>query len=230
MEMQETVQSWPLHRTYSRGLITPARNPRTLLTLSFHHLNPNPNPDPYHIFNNPNRYPTAQAQGLQGMGGAGGPTFILPVYNQGGAAAAHLGGEHLERLHMTYSLARGVKILCLISTFFLFLNLLLTGLIFYLLLLVGPVVGYYGCKEYKASYIYAYVAYFFMDMIINIFIMAAGAYWFIIFIIFDIIIVRYVLKLIEVLKQCSEEDLNFLRNAQNAPQMHGQQRSYFVAF
>ena len=87
-------------------------------------------------------YPTAGAHGLHGGDMHG---QILPIYNTGGGGGGHFRSEeHQQLVFSVYALARGVKILALISCFFVMLNFLLSGNPIFFLLFLGPLIGYYG--------------------------------------------------------------------------------------
>jgi hypothetical protein len=100
-------------------------------------------------FGSAQAYPTAGAHGLHGGDMQG---QILPIYNTGGGGGGHFRSEeHQQLVFSVYALARGVKILALISCFFVLLNFLLSGSVIFLILFLGPLIGYYGMFD---GYVY----------------------------------------------------------------------------
>jgi hypothetical protein len=152
---------------------------------------------------------------------------VLPVHsaNQGAVVYPYRSRDHQELLFATYNLARAIRVLASISIFFDFLMFFISWSPLFLILMIGPLCGYSGAKNYVSGQIYVYLIFYGMEITLYIILMAMGYYYFIVFIIIEIWIATFVYRFVQLLNECSEDDLQFLRGAgEDVPEMVAQRR------
>jgi hypothetical protein len=150
----------------------------------------------------------------------------VPVYGTavvGGPALVF--GAHEQRLMDTYALGRGIRVLAVLDAIILLINMIFNP--FFLLVIWGPVCGYLAGTRYQLQFAYAYVGYYLLRIAGDIALCALGAWWFVIALIIDLIILRYVLLFCTMLKKCSGADIEQLTQPES---IWTRSRNYFVVF
>lgn len=150
----------------------------------------------------------------------------IPVYGTAAVPSpVMVFGAHEQRLLDTYSLGRGIRVLAVVDAIILIINIIFSWL--FLIVIWGPVCGYLAGSQYKLHFGYVYVAYYFLRIAGDIALCALGAWWFIIALIVDMIILRYVLLYCQLLRRCTEADIEQLTRPGS---IWSQSRPYFVVF
>lgn len=107
------------------------------------------------------------------------------------------------------SLARSIGFLAAIDS----IIIVLLGLFnyFWLFFLWGPLCGYYGAKRFIASYIYIYAFYWLLRVGIDLYAASFGYWWYIVSVIIDVFILRYVILFARLLRELTDDNIEILR-------------------
>ena len=150
----------------------------------------------------------------------------IPVYGTAALTGPVLiFGAHEQRLLDTFSLGRGIRVLAMIDAIILLINAFFS--LIFLIVFWGPVCGYLAGTRYNIQYGYAYAGYYVLRIIADIALISLGAWWFILSLIVDVIIIRYVLLYCQLLRRCSPADVQQLSQPNS---IWTQSRPYFVIF
>lgn len=160
------------------------------------------------------------------------PVNPVPIYapNAGGVSIHFTNEEHQERMMLTYRLSRAICWLALLSIFFALIMFLISGNALYLIMMIGPIVGYYGARDYNVNLLYFFVGYYFLAIGLYVYLMATSqAYAAILIVLCYIFIIRYLMLLIQLILECSPEDISFLRDPPtDSVIIVGNQRMFYV--
>jgi cytoskeletal protein RodZ len=110
-----------------------------------------------------------------------------------------------DHLVSTYNLARNIKFLALIDGTFLVILSIFN--FFWFLFIWGPICGYYGSMKYRVSLVNVYLFYWVLRIIGDLILSVLGYWWYIIALILDIYIARYVWYLSRILRTLSSEEV-----------------------
>mmetsp|Transcript_13461 Transcript_13461/g.20250 ORF Transcript_13461/g.20250 Transcript_13461/m.20250 type:complete len:203 (-) Transcript_13461:154-762(-) len=121
-------------------------------------------------------------------------------------------GSLTESIIRTVSLSRSMR--CLTTVDGIIVLLLSIFNIYWLFFLWGPVCGYIGATRFKLNFTYVYVAYWGLRLVFDLLYAALGYWWFIISLLIDIYILRYVWLYGTILKSLTEQELEYLRTAE----------------
>ncbi|GMI54084.1 hypothetical protein ScalyP_jg7695 [Parmales sp. scaly parma] len=134
------------------------------------------------------------------------------------------------RLYTTHSLGRSIRILALLDGFFLFMNYSFFLPLAFLFCIWGPIAGYDSGKNFNVKMAHLYFTYYILRVMLDTFIILSitppPAFTFINLVI-DFILLRVVRRYAVLLAQCSEFDLESLRNDLIPLE---RQQHYFVYF
>lgn len=159
------------------------------------------------------------------------PVNPVPIYgpNTGGVAIHFTNADHQERMMLTYRLSRAICWLALLSIFFALIMFLISGNALFLLMMTGPLVGYYGARDYNLNLLYFFVAYYVLAIGLYIYLMVQGSYASILIILCYMFIIRYLMLLIQLISECTPQDLSFLRDPPtDSVIVVGNQRMFYV--
>jgi hypothetical protein len=142
-----------------------------------------------------------------------------PSHQYGGInPALHPVAVHFDdRILRVMAMARSVKCLAVLD-----LCLILILAIFqfsWIFLIWGPISGYFGTNRYKLQFLYVYVGYWALraltDAVIAVFV---GYWWFLVSLLVDLYILRYIWQFCVVLKSIPPESLLALQTATDTNQ------------
>lgn len=129
------------------------------------------------------------------------------------------------RLSETWALGRAMRVLSIVDGVIVLFNSLFSP--FYLIALFGPICGYVGATKFNVCLSSTYFGYYILRIIFDILIISLGGYIFIISLIVDVMIARYVSMFARALRQCSPAELQQLAMA---PPQQWSERRYFTYF
>ncbi len=175
-------------------------------------------------------YPSHSVQGYAlpaGAYGGGGPPAYAGGVQGSNVAVTFRDEDHQNLMVSAFTLARSLKILAVFLGVWNFIVFLVTGYAAYLVLLVGPIAGYFGARDYHKNLTYCFVAYFIFDLAVNLYLFFIGFFFNIIGVIADCFVLRYVYLFINILKMLQVEDIEFLRNPPQESVVVTQRRGWF---
>uniref|UniRef100_A0A7S2Y004 Uncharacterized protein n=1 Tax=Fibrocapsa japonica TaxID=94617 RepID=A0A7S2Y004_9STRA len=134
-------------------------------------------------------------------------------------------GAQEQRILETFSLGRGIRCIALLDSVILLFDCLLFPIFF--VFVWGPICGYFAGQDFRAFYSYLYLLYYAVKITADIAFILFGAWWFFLVLLIDLWIARFVYAFAVMLGQCSDAELEQMREP--SP-VWNRARPYFIIF
>jgi hypothetical protein len=123
-----------------------------------------------------------------------------------------------ENILSLYALSRTIKCLVIIDL----LSIILSSIfnLFWLFFLWGPVTGYFGILKHHLYFVYCYVVYWILRILFDLLYILTGHWWYLLSLIVDLYILRYLRMYLRAYKRMSYEELEILRDLQSNSQRY----------